>query len=315
LALSTVRFRVLFEAADRIGDKRLSIFFPEGDDSRVAAAASRMVSAGWASAVLMTRQRRSPTLGAHGLKTLPRADVFDQMAPSLTAAVPDEQLAAQLTAAGHFDGTVIGATTHSRDVISAGLAHLHGPGSGHRVAGGAWIETLERHDRPMVFVDPSVNVSPDARTLADGLTGAAALYRAITGHDPYIGLVSWNTGREKSSCEVHGYVGLTEELTSRGLKVVAPGPAQLDALMHRDVAARKGLLTDHWAPVDVVGFPSLESANIGTKIAEFVGGASTSTFTTGFDKPFNDVSRSASVDAILAAAAMTIIQCSAHAQA
>lgn len=313
--MSSAPFRILFEAAARVSDRRLNIFFPEGDDVRVEAAASRLVSMGWASAVLMTRRRRSDTEGSLGFKTLARADVLERMAPTLPTDISDEHLAAELTAAGHFDGTVIGAATHSADVISAGLAHLHRSGSSLRVAGGAWIESSERPGRPMVFVDPSVNISPDARTMADALTGAASLYRAITGHDPYVGLVSWNTGREVSGSEIRSYDGLTDELTARGLKIVSRGPAQLDALMHREVAARKGLLTEHWAPVDVVGFPSLASANIGTKIAEFVGGASTATFTTGFDKPFNDVSRSASVDAILAAAAMTIVQCSTRVHA
>lgn len=294
-------------AADHYTGAKFHLVFPEGEDARVHAAAAQITERGWADVTLIVSaapRRRSGSVARLSVERLAG------MLPEQDRGGSLSRLTAAAVRCGHFDGAVLGATTHSREVLSAGLAELTAM-RGTRVSGAVWVDATAVSGREMIFVDPSVNLRPDADTLASGLGGSAELFEFVVGRPAHIGLASWS-GLGSPDPDP-GYAAVVDRLSERGRPVVGGRPLQADALLDATVAHYKGVFDEAWSPVDVLGFPDLNAANICTKIVEYVGGSPTCAFNVGFDRPFNDVSRGISAAGLIAAGALTAVQCACQA--
>lgn len=87
--------------------------------------------------------------------------------------------------------------------------------------------------------------------------------------------------------------------------VEALGPVQADAALNPDIAARKGLGGAEAA--NVLSFPSLDAGNMAYKLPQELGRAQeVGPLRQGFARPVCDLSRGASIDDIIAAAALTM---------
>jgi phosphotransacetylase len=273
--VAAVAFGRLLDAVARRAGPPPRILFADGHDDRAVRAARAVAAAGWCEPSLLE-------------------DVDD---PGATVGA----VVARSLLAGDFDGAIVGATEHSRAVLAAGMQHLRGTG---RVVGAAWVDAVSAVGRDVVFVDPSVNISPDPATLVHGIDAAARLFESVVGRPAVVGLASWGAGAHQHDARLDVVVA---ELAALGRPVSCGAAVQVDALLDADVAGRKGF-GPGWAPADVIGFPDLQAANIATKVVEVLGGVRTCAFTMGFARPFNDVSRSTSVEGLVAAAAITTLQ-------
>ena len=95
----------------------------------------------------------------------------------------------------------------------------------------------------------------------------------------------------------------TARLRAAGVEVT--GPVQADAALNPVTARRKGL--EAAGAANVLVFPSLDAGNIAYKLVQELAGAqAVGPFLQGFARPVCDLSRGATADDIVAAAAVTL---------
>jgi phosphate acetyltransferase len=163
-------------------------------------------------------------------------------------------------------------------------------------------------DRVWFYADCSMNIAPDAETLAEIGLASAQSARAF-GHEPRVAFLSFSTrdsAKDGSIDRVKEAVRLVRE-AEPGLLV--DGEMQFDAAMLPDVSKKKCPDSPIGGQANVFVFPDLNSGNIAYKITERLGGARAfGPLLQGLNKPVNDVSRGCSVQDFADVAAITARQ-------
>jgi phosphate acetyltransferase len=210
---------------------------------------------------------------------------------------------------GLADGMVSGLNKETKPFIPAfEIIKLK---EGFRRASSLFV--LEWPERLLFFADCSVNINPDARTLAD-IAHATVQTVRLFGHEPRVAFLSFST-RDSAKGELVDKVKEATRLAREDCPdVILDGEMQFDAALLPAVAKRK-------APdspfvelgANVFIFPDLNSGNIAYKITERLGRAiATGPILQGLNHPINDVSRGCSFEDLanvgVLTAALALIQ-------
>jgi phosphotransacetylase len=156
--------------------------------------------------------------------------------------------------------------------------------------------------RELILADCAVNIAPGVDELCDIARASMRSAEALLGV-ARLALLSFSTGVSGAGPSVDLVRAAQLRLASEG--VVALGPVQADAALNPEIAARKGLGATE--PANVLVFPSLDAGNIAYKLLQELGGAqAVGPFLQGFARPVCDLSRGASIDDIVAAAAVSM---------
>ncbi|MDD9883728.1 MAG: phosphate acyltransferase [Gammaproteobacteria bacterium] len=280
-------------------------------------------------------------LRARAAKGISRAEALAEIRRPLT-------LAACMVAGGAADGCVAGAAHRTADVVRAALQIVgvkdggsgkSGDGSAADGAGksgnhggntgdsGAPDKNpalassffLMQHDLPhqalrgvAVFADCALVIEPDAAQLARIAVDTADSAAALLGLKPRVALLSFSTAGSARH-------PLVDKVRRAGERVAAQRPdiellaeVQFDAAVIPDILRSKAPGVGVDAPANVFIFPDLQSANIGYKIAERIGGArAVGPILQGLRRPVNDLSRGCGVDDIVNLVAVTAVQAQA----
>ncbi len=278
-----------FETARAAGRR---IVVPEMDDERMAEAARRIAAERLGEVVTLDAALGAEAYVGHVLAARPKTK------PALAAKMLEKPMvrAAAMVAAGEADALLAGAATPTRRVIEAASLTI---GLADGVAAPSSFFLMSFPDgRELIFADCAVNVDPDAETLAGIARAAAASAAALLG-EARVAMLSFSTlasGAGPSVEKVRAAVDMLDGL--------AFGPAQGDAALNPEIGARKGL---DGAPANVLVFPSLDAGNIAYKLAQELAGAqAVGPFLQGFARPVCDLSRGATVEDAVAAAAVTL---------
>ena len=267
----------------------VKVIFPEGDDSRVQAAAKMLVDQGTCEPVLL-----SDTLAS---------DSYPVVAcdPSVSAVWQ----AGTMVATGEVDAVIAGAVFSTSEVLRAYLKTIGTEPGISRVTS---CFLMEKGSERYLFADCGVQIDPNPEQLAE-IAHLVAQFAPKVDIDPKIAFLSFST---HGSAE-HDVVSKTQEVVritkERWPELIVDGELQVDAAIVPAIASAKAPNSLLAGQATILVFPDLQSGNIGYKLVERLGGFSaTGPLLLGFNKPAHDLSRGCSAVDIVKAAEIAVQQ-------
>lgn len=193
-----------------------------------------------------------------------------------------------LIARGEADGMVAGAVATSAEVFKPAIRYLRRADSW--VSEGAILVTRDR--RLVAFADCAVIPDPTAQQLAAIAREVAAGFEHLTGEVPVVAFLAFSTKGSAEAGPLDKPRAALALLRREAPHLLADGELQFDAAYRPDIAAVKAPDSLVQGNANVFIFPDLNSANIGLKIAQFVGDAEVLCLVPrGLRRPVVDLSR------------------------
>ena len=314
---------------ERAKSRRGAVVLPEGDDPRIVRAARRLHDGGIARPILIGERAGLEAAAASAGVPL---DPIETISPATSGALAayaslyvegrpktSERVAKRLLAkplfyaamavkAGDADALVAGASQPTARVIEAGLMSV-GLAPDISTPSSFFIMVPCGRGAPLVFADCAVNVDPDAETLADIAIASAASAERLLGVPAKVAMLSFSTHGSAKHDRVEKVRRAMELARARAPALAIDGELQADAAIVPRVAALK---TRHPSEVagkaNVLVFPDLDAGNIGYKLSEHLAEMrAIGPFLQGFARPLCDLSRGATVDDVVAAAAIATV--------
>jgi phosphate acetyltransferase len=158
------------------------------------------------------------------------------------------------------------------------------------------------------YADCSMNIAPDAETLAEIARATAGSARAF-GYEPRVAFLSFSTRDSAKDVSIDRTKQALALVRAAEPGLLVDGELQFDAAIAPAVARKKCPDSPIAGQANVFIFPDLNAGNIAYKITERLGGAAAmGPIFQGLRKPVNDVSRGCSVQDLADVAAITALQ-------
>lgn len=178
------------------------------------------------------------------------------------------------------------------------------------------VEVAEKKygdDGVLFFADCGVVPEPNAQQLASIAVQTGLVARQVFGQRPRVAMLSFSTkgsARTPATEKVAGAVEIARQLADQiGAEIVVDGEMQADAALLPELAERKMGPSLVAGQANVLIFPDLNSGNIAAKLIQYLASAKVyGQILLGLSRPAADLSRGASVDDIVAVAALVGLQ-------
>ena len=296
------------------------VVFPEGHNDQIIRAASQMVEAGVAQPVLIGReprvQEKAKQLGVKldGVEIVYAADLEEQR-HAFAASLHDKRArkgltmaqarwnmykpiyyAASMLQAGEADAMVAGIEANYAEILRPSLEVV---GVGDGVSKVAGLYMLAFPNRELLFLaDTTVNIEPDARTLADIAQMTACFVRDL-GIRPRVAMVSFSNFGSAEHDESRRVAEAVRILQTEDPELEVDGEMQADTALNANKLAAYSF-SQLKGPANVLVFSRLSAANAAYKLLNEVGGADAiGPVLLGMNKPVHILQRGCSAQDIL----------------
>jgi len=308
------------------------IVFPEGEDPRILKAARILADEGIAEPILLgdpdaiRRQADDAGVTLEEIQlanptTSPQRETFAQelwerrrrkgitLREARLLVLDPLYHALLMLRAGQADAVVAGVEMNYPDAIRPALEVI-GLDAGRRHASGIYMLVFAQ--QTFFFADCTVNIDPDAETLAE-IASATAEFVGRLEIEPRVAMLSFsNFGsvRHPQAEKVQRAVTLLHERE----------PAlQADGEMQADTAVVERILTGRYpfarlrSPANVLIFPNLDAANISYKLLDRIGGAQAiGPILVGMAQPVHVLQRGSDVNDIVNMAVIAAVDAQEH---
>lgn len=312
------------------------IVLPEGEDSRVVAAAAGAVKKGVARITLLGDEqqikRDNPDVDLSGVKIVNPAQ-SDKLAEyakllyelrkakgmteeqALELAKDNTYFGVLMLKQGDVDGLVSGACHSTANTLRPGLQIIKTAPGVPLVSSYFLMIAPENceycEDGMYIYSDCGLKENPNAEELAEIAIASAKSARSIAGVEPRVAMLSFSTKGSAKHADIDKVTAALELVKQKAPDLNIDGELQLDAAIVPKVAASKAPGSKVAGHANVLIFPDLDAGNIGYKLTERLGGfQAVGPLCQGFNKPINDLSRGCSTDDVIAAVAITALQTS-----
>ena len=211
---------------------------------------------------------------------------------------------------GDADGYLGGIAHHYPDIVKPCLQTIGPDPSAHRIVG---LYMMTVNGQLMFIADATINIYPDARTLAEIALQTARVARRF-GVTPKVAMLSFSnfgTSNELRTDRIEEAITMAREM-DRGL--VIDGPMQADTALVPD-RQKEFPFMEFEGPANVLVCPNLASANIAYKLLQRIAGAEmTGPILEGLAKPAHVLQRGDSVRQVVHMAAITAVDAQRHAR-
>lgn len=213
---------------------------------------------------------------------------------------------------GLADGLVAGAEIATADTFKPAFQIIKGKTKETKVSS-FFVMVRDNGEKEEVFIlsDCGINIDPTMEEIVEIAKLSAESARTIGLIDePKVALLSYST---LGSAEGEDAIKMREAkamLDSQNVDFIYDGEMQLDSAIVPSVAKLKAPNSRIQGDANVLVFPNLSAGNIGYKLMQRFGGfMAFGPIAQGMRKPINDVSRGATVNDIVQAIAITVLQC------
>lgn len=307
---------------------------PEGREERMLQAARRLQDASVAEVIVLgspeevTRAAARAGIALDGIRTIDpeHSDRLETFAERYLAVRPGANIkvaqrlmrkplfyAGMMVKTGDADAMIAGVASPSARVIEAGLMtvglapDISTPSSFFLMI----VPKLDGQiDKSFIYADCAVNVDPGPQELADIALASAVSYTRLFREEPRVALLSFSTKGSAHHARVEKVTRALQIAKERAPGLAIDGELQVDSALVARVAAKK---VKGESPVagqaNVLIFPDLDAGNIAYKLTQYMASAKAiGPVLQGFARPMSDISRGASIDDIIATAAIVLAQ-------
>ena len=232
--------------------------------------------------------------------TYERMDEMVEMMVELRKGKMTAEQCRELLQSGNYFGTMLvkmgegdcligGVTYSTADTVRPALQIVKKK-PGYKSVSSCYIMVKEGADM-LCMGDPAINIKPTSEELAESAVEAARTAK-IFGMDPKVAMLSYSTlgsGSGEDVDRVRAAVDIAREMDP---ELVIDGELQFDAAIDPVVAETKCKGSKVAGQANVFIFPEIQSANIGCKIFQRIGGYELiGPIMQGLNAPINDMSR------------------------
>jgi phosphate acetyltransferase len=218
---------------------------------------------------------------------------------------------------GDADAMVAGIATATEEVVMASELII-GMQEGISTPSSFFLMDIPGYIREegslLIFADAAINPDPTPEQLADIAVATARSARKLLGWEPRVAMLSFSTKGSATHPHVDKIVEAVHIVREREPGLCIDGELQADAAIVPEVAKRKIKEASSVAGrANILIFPDLDAGNIGYKLVQRLAKAAAyGPFLQGFTKPVSDLSRGATIDDIVGATTIVVVEAQAH---
>jgi len=313
---------------DRAKKVHKRIVLPETMDERVIEASKRVIDEGIADVILIGDRDKIKVDKATIIDPNKDTELTNKLIDKLVEVRKNKGLtydeakdlllndymyyACMLVKSGKADGVVSGACHSSSNTLRPALQIIKTKENVDLVSAFFLMEVPDcelGYHGTFIFADAGLEQNPDASKLASIAGSSAESFKLLTGVDPVVAMLSHSTKGSAKHNDVNKVVKATEIAKKKYKNYLIDGELQVDAAIVPEIAKIKAPDSKVAGHANVLIFPDLDAGNIGYKLVERLGKAKAyGPITQGIAAPVNDLSRGCSIEDIVGAVAITVIQ-------
>ncbi len=305
----------ILEAAGKFRDEELGVPILLGDEEEIRELAGHLkIDLDF---IRIIDPKNSPDIELF-TRRLERIKRFRQMGPKQSRELLENPnyFACMMTNYGYCDGLVGGSATTGSKVLRPIIQLIPFLPKVRSVSSctiHAVNDSRFGDNGVLLFADTGVIPDPSPHQLANIAIRAALLYRNLMESRPRVAMLSFSTKGSSSHSSVEKVVAATalarQRIQEQNLEMDLDGELQADTALIPGLAEKKASGSLVAGRANVLVFPDLNSANIGSKLVQYLsGGESFGQLLLGVVNPAGELSRGASVEQIVAVASLIGLQ-------